>query len=150
MSDRFASTEAAVVDGAPVLLLRLEGLAMLVLAVVAYGWMHRGWPTAPGWGTFALLFLLPDISMLAYLRSSAAGASSYNLAHTETVPLLLLGVAVWMHSPMGAGVALIWLAHIGFDRVAGYGLKYTSGFGQTHLGAIGRPRDRSAPEGLAR
>lgn len=37
---------------------------------------------------------------------------------------------------MAAG--LIWSAHIGFDRALGYGLKYASGFGATHLGRIGR------------
>jgi hypothetical protein len=26
---------------------------------------------------------------------------------------------------------MIWLAHIGFDRALGYGLKYSSGFGVT-------------------
>ena len=31
-------------------------------------------------------------------------------------------------------IALIWLAHIGFDRAAGFGLKYTGAFGDTHLG----------------
>lgn len=33
---------------------------------------------------------------------------------------------------------LIWIAHIGFDRTLGYGLKYDSGFKFTHLGRIGR------------
>ena len=33
---------------------------------------------------------------------------------------------------------MIWLAHIGFDRALGYGLKYASGFGFTHLGRIGK------------
>ena len=36
------------------------------------------------------------------------------------------------------GLALIWIAHIGMDRLLGYGLKYPSGFRDTHLGAIGR------------
>jgi hypothetical protein len=34
-------------------------------------------------------------------------------------------------------VALIWLAHIGLDRALGYGLKYGSGFRDTHLGRLG-------------
>ena len=34
--------------------------------------------------------------------------------------------------------ALIWAAHIGFDRALGYGLKYPTSFGETHLGRIGR------------
>ncbi|MGQ7476239.1 DUF4260 family protein [Streptococcus suis] len=32
---------------------------------------------------------------------------------------------------------LIWLAHIGWDRAFGYGLKYESGFKHTHLGDLG-------------
>jgi hypothetical protein len=31
------------------------------------------------------------------------------------------------------GLTLIWVAHIGFDRLLGYGLKYPVAFGATHL-----------------
>ena len=34
--------------------------------------------------------------------------------------------------------ALAWLLHIGIDRALGHGLKYASGFHDTHLGRIGR------------
>ena len=37
--------------------------------------------------------------------------------------------------------ALIWAAHNGLDRAAGFGLKYPSDFGDTHLG---RQRGRRA------
>jgi hypothetical protein len=30
------------------------------------------------------------------------------------------------------------MAHIGIDRALGYGLKYSAGFGFTHLGRIGK------------
>jgi Domain of unknown function (DUF4260) len=33
-------------------------------------------------------------------------------------------------------VGLIWLAHIGIDRVLGYGLKYPTGFKDTHLSRV--------------
>jgi hypothetical protein len=33
-------------------------------------------------------------------------------------------------------LALIWLARIGMDRAVGYGLKYASGFKDTHLGRV--------------
>jgi hypothetical protein len=33
-----------------------------------------------------------------------------------------------------APLLLIWTAHIGFDRALGIGLKYPTGFGDTHLG----------------
>ena len=35
--------------------------------------------------------------------------------------------------------AVIWTAHIAFDRTLGYGLKLPAGFHHTHLGRIGRP-----------
>jgi Domain of unknown function (DUF4260) len=40
--------------------------------------------------------------------------------------------------PLVVAIALIWLAHIGMDRIAGYGLKYAGDFTDTHLGRIGR------------
>ena len=33
-------------------------------------------------------------------------------------------------------IALIWAAHIGVDRVLGYGLKYPTAFRDTHLGPV--------------
>ncbi|KRA47686.1 DUF4260 family protein [Devosia sp. Root635] len=113
-----------------ILLQRLEGLAALVLAVAAYIWLGQSW-----W-VFALLFLVPDITMLAYLRSARLGALSYNLGHTYAAPALLAlaGLAV---GPLAYGLAAIWVAHIGFDRLLGYGLKLDS-FEATHLGPIGK------------
>ncbi len=42
------------------------------------------------------------------------------------------------HAPLILSIAMIWLAHIGFDRALGYGLKYENGFGVTHMGRIGK------------
>jgi uncharacterized protein DUF4260 len=39
-------------------------------------------------------------------------------------------------APLAVGVASVWFAHIGMDRMAGYGLKYASGFKDTHLGRV--------------
>ena len=111
--------------------LRAEGLVEFAVAITLYA------RTGGDWRLFILLFLAPDLSMLAYLRNPRFGAAGYNLAHTYVLPaalfaLGLLGVA-W-----AAPVALIWAAHIGIDRALGYGLKYRAGFGLTHLGRIGR------------
>ena len=116
-----------------ILLQRIEGLVALGFGVIAYGWLGQPWLI------FALLFLAPDLSMLAYLRSAGVGGLSYNLAHTYAAPALLalLGLAA---GPLAYGLAAIWVAHIGFDRMLGYGLKLDGGFGQTHLGAIGKAR----------
>ena len=51
----------------------------------------------------------------------------------------LLAVASMLTgSSLLLSVAVIWVAHIGFDRMFGFGLKYKLGFGYTHLGRIGR------------
>jgi hypothetical protein len=92
---------------------------------------------ARGWLLFALLFLIPDVSMLGYMAGHRAGARVYNLFHTYTAPLLLAFYGYWLLNAIALSVALIWTAHIGFDRLLGYGLKLPSGFKDAHLGRIG-------------
>jgi len=48
-------------------------------------------------------------------------------------PPILVVLALMTDAPTLLGVAFIWLAHIGFDRMLGYGLKYPSGFKHSHL-----------------
>ena len=94
--------------------------------------------TGAGWGAFALLFLLPDLSLIGYLRNARIGAQLYNAAHSYLGPAALIAVGVMAAQPAALALGLVWTAHIGFDRMLGYGLKYGSGFGATHLGRIGR------------
>ncbi|WP_373976414.1 DUF4260 domain-containing protein [Chitinibacter sp. SCUT-21] len=82
--------------------------------------------------------MLPDLALLAYLISRPIGALVYNSTHSYVGALALLGAGFVLKLPLCLGLALIWCAHIGFDRALGYGLKYTAGFHLTHLGAIGR------------
>jgi hypothetical protein len=112
---------------APKWLLRLEGLAVLAAASVEYG--RQGYP----WGRFFLLFLAPDLLMIGYLWGAKVGAAVYNAGHTYAAPLSLWLVAFFGHLPFLLPLALIWAAHIGFDRLLGYGLKYGTGFKDTHL-----------------
>ncbi|MBB3973732.1 DUF4260 domain-containing protein [Hansschlegelia beijingensis] len=119
------------VQGAPRSLLRLEGAALLLFALVGYWWSGQPW-----W-LLAALVLVPDLSMLGYLAGPKVGAALYNAAHSTTAPLVLLSGSALLDDRMTLGLALIWLAHIGFDRALGYGLKYVSGFGDTHLGPLG-------------
>ena len=82
---------------------------------------------------FALLFLVPDVSMMGYLANVRAGAVIYNAIHTYVGPLLLAGYSVGtaQHTPLL--LSLIWIAHIALDRMLGFGLKYPTGFKDTHL-----------------
>jgi Domain of unknown function (DUF4260) len=123
------------VSGAPLALLRLEGAAALGGAVVAYSALGGRW------GLFALLFLLPDLSMLGYLAGRRVGAASYNAAHSYLGPALLAALGAVLHAHGALPIACIWAAHVSFDRLLGYGLKYGTSFGDTHLGQRGRGRD---------
>ena len=53
--------------------------------------------------------------------------------HTLVLPVALGTAGVVSDSATAAGIALIWLAHIGIDRALGYGLKYPTAFKDTHL-----------------
>lgn len=117
-----------VVHGAPLVLLRLEGMAALVVAVLLYPQFGLGW----GW--FAALFLVPDLSMLGYLVDRRMGAGAYNAGHSYLLPLLTMGFGVLLALPPLVAIGLIWVAHIGFDRTVGYGFKYGDAFKHTHLG----------------
>ncbi len=119
------------VKGGPLLILRLEGAAIFILTLIAYAHVEQSW-----W-LFAVLFLVPDLSMLGYLLNSRIGAATYNAAHTLIIPAIILSLGLTFRIPLILGVGLIWLSHIGFDRMLGYGLKYASGFSNTHLGVIG-------------
>ncbi len=113
-------------------LLRLEGLALFIGMTVVYAiW-------GGSWWTYAILLLAPDLSFAGYLAGPRIGAIVYNAAHSYLAPTLLAVAALGTVSPRTLSVALIWFAHIGIDRALGYGLKYSEGFGFTHLGRIGK------------
>lgn len=122
------------VSGGVRVLLRLEGLCILVASVLAYAKFGNGW------GTFALFFFAPDLSFAGYLAGSKVGAMAYNLAHSLVGALAVLAAGVLLSAPVAVSAGIIWLAHIGFDRALGYGLKYAAGFKFTHLGVIGHER----------
>jgi len=117
--------------------LRLEGLAAFALAVLLYARLGAGW------GRFAALVLVPDLSFAAYLVGPRAGAAAYNTMHSYLGPLALAAAAfAGLLAPSLLPLAFIWMAHVGADRALGYGLKYPSAFGDTHLGRVGRAQAR--------
>jgi len=114
--------------------LRLEGAAAAALAAVFYA------RTGASWWLFAALWLLPDLSMLGYLGGAKLGARIYNAIHSYVTPATLAVVALLLGRPTLLPYALIWMNHIGVDRMLGYGLKYPGGFQWTHLGKLGGRR----------
>src|ERR1035437_8348891 len=110
----------------PALLLRVEELALLTAAALLYAHFHFSWLL------FALLFLAPDLFMIGYLVNPHVGAAIYNLAHVLFVPLALFVISRSINQRLPMAVALIWIAHIAFDRQLGYGLKYPTESKDTH------------------
>jgi len=99
----------------PSFLLRVEGGTILALSVFLYRQNHASWLL------FTLLFLAPDLFMLGYLASVHVGAAIYNFAHTLLTPVVLLAIGILTGKPHLLPLVLIWTAHIGFDRLLGFG-----------------------------
>ena len=101
---------------------------MLAAAVGAYG--HVGF----SWGVFGACFFLPDLSIFFYLANPRVGGAVYNLAHCFLFPLAIGAFGVVGDVAAAQQTALIWGAHIAFDRALGWGLKYEQSFCHTDMG----------------
>jgi Domain of unknown function (DUF4260) len=107
--------------------LQLEGATLLVGSLVAFSTTHRSWWLVP------LVFFLPDLFMAGYLGGTRIGANVYNLAHSTPLPALIVGYGWSQHRPLLLALGLVWLGHIGMDRLLTFGLKYPDHFQHTHL-----------------
>jgi|AntRauTorcE11898_2_1112593.scaffolds.fasta_scaffold00054_49 hypothetical protein len=122
----------------PKLLLRAEGLVVFLAAVASFLAVDgRLW-------LLAVLALAPDLAMLGYLAGPRVGSRVYNALHTYVGPALLGAFGVLAGPALATSIALVWAAHIGADRALGYGLKYSSGFQDTHLDVLESPTSRPA------
>lgn len=110
----------------------MEGLALLTFATTFYYLIDGNWLV------FIVLLFAVDIFMLGYLINPRIGSIAYNIGHSMILPLLLLTSGLLNNWELAVHLSLIWLAHIGLDRMLGYGLKFADSFKHTHLGNIGR------------
>ena len=132
LTDSTTAEPAGAVTGGLRTMLRLEGLTLFTGMTLLYAvW-------GGSWWVYVILFLAPDLSFIAYLSGPKFGAMIYNAAHCYMAPIALMTTGFGTASPLVLSVALVWLAHIGFDRALGYGMKYSAGFSYTHLGRIGK------------
>lgn len=112
---------------------RAEGLAMF--AFFTYAFFNT---SVSGWW-YLVLLLVFDVSIFGYVFGNKTGAFFYNLGHTGIAPIILLFVGRLVpNTPMYTAIGFLWLAHIGMDRLFGFGLKLQKGFKHTHLGIIGK------------
>lgn len=113
---------------------RAEGALVFVgaLAILTLDWQPLVWWLA------ILIFFAPDLSFAAYLAGPKTGAAAYNAVHLYGLGLIVMALGALADLPLITACGFLWLAHAGFDRMLGYGLKLPTGFQDTHLGRIGR------------
>lgn len=120
-------TQRPALTRAQIVLLRLDGLAVLALGTGLFA------TTGLSWWAFAAFLLAPDLSALGYLAGKRLGAWSYNLGHAKPAPVALIAIGHLTGQPMALAAGAIWLAHIGMDHAVGYGYKRPEAFKPTHL-----------------
>ena len=113
-------------------LIKLEEAVMFLLSIVLISRLPYAWYWWLVW------ILAPDLSLIAYLGGNRVGAIGYNLVHHKAVAIALYAAGLFTHHPALEFAGLILFGHSSMDRGMGYGLKYFSGFGDTHLGKIGK------------
>lgn len=106
---------------------RLEGLAVFLVCLYLYFLLDASWLL------FFTLWLLPDISMIGYLKNNHIGALLYNFAHNYVLALLVIFLGLWQGDNFIISIGVILVSHIGLDRFLGFGLKYDSDFKDTHI-----------------
>lgn len=112
---------------------KLEGAFVLILGLGLY--IGTG-QTFAFWAAF-LWFFAPDLSFAAYLLGNRTGAIVYNITHLYAFGPLITVMGLTMGNAPISSLGFLWLAHAGFDRALGYGLKSHTSFKDTHLGKIG-------------
>src|SRR5690606_35597261 len=111
--------------------LKIEELAQFILGIFIFSQLEYAW-----WW-FPALLLLPDIGMFGYLLNPKIGAITYNVFHHKAIAIALGLAGFYLENPVVILIGVILFSHAAFDRIFGYGLKYTDSFKQTHLGKIG-------------
>ena len=94
------------------------------------------------WWGLIVLFVLFDVSMIGYLINNSVGATAYNIGHSLIGPALLAAIYIATSNQILLFVASLWLFHIFVDRALGFGLKHSTGFHHTHLGKIGKAKEK--------
>lgn len=94
------------------------------------------------WYWLPVLFVVVDLSAVGYFFNNRIGALLYNIGHSLIGPAALVALYIGTTNQAVLFIALVWLFHIFVDRALGYGLKHTTSFNHTHLGTIGKAKQK--------
>lgn len=112
--------------------IKLEELGLFFLGIYLFSLLSYQW-----WW-FLVLLLAPDLSMTGYIVNAKTGALLYNLFHHRGIAILLYISGSYLNYEVVQLTGTILFSHSAMDRFFGYGLKYITGFKDTHLGEIGK------------
>lgn len=115
----------------------LENLGLFVLSIYLFSLLDYSW-----WW-FPALLLLPDASMISYAFGNKVGAIFYNIFHHQGIAVMVYLSGIYLDNEVLQLIGIIFFAHSVMDRFFGYGLKYFSGFKDTHLGKMGQKQYHS-------
>jgi hypothetical protein len=113
-------------------ILKLEEVTMAIGALYLLSFYSLGLPI---W-LWCILFFVPDVSMIGYGINARWGALLYNLSHHKGIAIIIVLIGYSLSSEVLLATGLLLFSHASFDRIFGYGLKYKTGFNNTHLGTL--------------
>jgi len=114
-------------------LIKLEEAGILIISILLMYKLNIHLP----WWLYFILFLSPDIGMMGYIINTKIGAITYNIFHHKAIGVVLLILGIQQSNEYLLLAGLLVLAHSSFDRILGYGLKYSDNFKHTSLGNLG-------------
>ncbi len=110
-------------------IIQLEELALMALGIT--GLSISGFDFS--WWLWVLLFMSPDLSFFAYIAGMKTGTVVYNILHHRGIAIAIGASGILLNQEVPLLIGIILFTHASFDRVLGYGLKYSTGFKHTHL-----------------
>ncbi len=115
-------------------LIKVEEAAQFALSIFLFTQLPFAWWVYPA------LLLVPDVSMIGYVMNPKIGAFFYNLFHHKAVAIVIGLLGFYLGNDFILLAGIILFGHSAMDRMFGYGLKFNTGFGDTHLGEIGNEK----------
>ena len=88
------------------------------------------------------LFLSPDTPCWVTCSTTVWVHLLINLFHHRAVGLFVVAAGFLLHQEVMINVGILLFAHSSFDRMLGYGLKYSDSFNHTSLGWMGKREPR--------
>ena len=113
-------------------LIKLEEIGVLAISIFLLTKLN----IHLSWWLYLILFLSPDIGIIGYTINPKLGAYTYNFFHHKGIAIAVLIVGLAQSNDYLLLAGLLLLAHSSFDRVLGYGLKYTDNFKHTNVGYL--------------